>query len=581
MRRIEQLAAALAGLVLGVVAYRILRDDLHQTVARSVPTIAIGWTAIASGLIAWTRRPLNHLGPLMTALGLAVLVRPWQYSDDAALFTIGFALGQLNVALFGHVALAYPSGRVTDRLELMLVRTGYVAAVAFPLAALLVYGGSGLRYVPPGPGSLTILTRSDDLARDIEQAFVFVVYGILATCFVALVVRRLARATPRERRTFAPLLLAAVLAALRAISECAFTFVSPPPAIVDRLYWWQVAGQILLPVALLVGMLNSRLAHAHMSELVVELDQASPDQIEASLARHLADPTLQLVYRPPGYAGYVDGGGVPVTLPSGADRRSVTTIEHEGEPIAAIFHDPSLDDEPELVRSAAAAARLAIENGRLHAEVLAQLGLVQESRRRLVEAGDEQRRRIERDIHDGAQQRLVALALELRATQRRLGGRVDPDVERALSAAVEELQLAVSELRELARGVHPAILAEEGLAAALGSLASRTPMRVTVEDAPAGRLPPEVEAAAYFVACEGLANATKHAGATCVRIRAVRRNGQLVIEVADDGVGGADLRSGTGLRGLADRLEALGGRLQVESPPGGPTRLTGELPCVS
>ena len=579
MRKL-QLAIGAAGLVLGVVSYRLLRDDLHQSVARSLPTVVIGWSAIASGLIAWRRRPANRLGALMAAYGLAVLVRPWQYSGEAALFTVGYALGQLNVALFGHVALAYPTGRITDRLELWLVRIAYTMALLLPLATLLVYDGSGLRYVPPGPESGLLLRADPELARDLEQTFVIVVYGILAACFVALVVRKLVRATPRLRRVLAPLLLAAVLAALRAISEFAFTFVSPPPEFVHRLYWWQVAGQILLPVALLAGLLRAQLARAQIGDLLLELDHAAPDGIRDALAHHLGDPGLQLVFWLPERGTYVDAAGTAIQLPSSSEGRSVAKIANDGERLAAIIHDPSLDEEPELVRSAGTAARLALENARLHAEVRAQLVQVQESRRRIVAAGDEQRRRIERDIHDGAQQRLVALALELRATQRRLGGRVDPDVERVLSGAVEELQVAVSELRELARGVHPAILAEEGLAGALESLAVRTPLDVTVERAPAERLPPEIEAAAYFVACEALANAVKHAEASRVRISAVREHGKLVVEVADDGRGGAN-PAGTGLRGLADRLDAHGGRLLVTSPAGGGTRVVGELPCAS
>ena len=578
--RTLQVAIATAGLVLGVFAYRLLHDDLDQSVIRSLPAVAIGWSAIASGLIAWRQRPANHLGPLMAAYGLAVLVRPWQYSSDALVFTIGYALGQLNVALFGHTTLAYPTGRITDRLELWLVRAGYTFAVLLPLATLLVYDGSGLHYVPSGPESLLLVRADPELAHHLEQAFVVIVYGILAACFVALIVRKLVRATPRMRRILAPLLLAAVLAALRALTEFVFTFVSPTPAFLGDLYWWQVAGQILLPVALLAGLLRAKLARAHIGDLLLELDTTPPDGIRDALAHHLDDESLELVFWLPERRAYVDAGGATAGLPLPGEGRTVTEIAHDGERVAAIIHDPSLDEEPELVRSAGAAARLALENARLHAEVRAQLVQVQESRRRIVAAGDEQRRRIERDIHDGAQQRLVALALELRATQRRLGGRVDPDVERVLSGAVEELQVAVSELRELARGVHPAILSEEGLAGALESLAARNPLDVTVTGAPPGRLPPEIEAAAYFVACEALANAVKHAEASRVTISVVQEHGNLVVEVVDDGRGGAN-PAGTGLRGLADRLEAHGGRLTVASPPGGGTRIVGELPCAS
>lgn len=581
MRLLVAAVAAVAGVVLGVIAYRLQHDDLHQTVLRSIPAVAIGWTAIASGLIATDKRPGNRLGLLMVAYGFAVLIRPWQYSSDDVVFTIGYALGQLNVALAGHVVLAYPRGRVSDPLELALVRAGYVATALIPLATLLVYDGSaGLAYVPPGPESLLLAVASDTVAAGFEDAFVLLVYGLLAASFLALVVRKLARATSRERRLLAPLVLAAFVVATRALTEMLLAFVSPPPAIVERLYWWQVAGQLLLPVALLAGLLRSHLARAHVGELVLELDQVGPEGIRDALARHLDDPSLGLAFWLPDLGVYVDARGEPVTLPRADPRRSVTELRHGDEPIAAIAHDPSLDDEPALA-AAGAAVRLALENARLHAEVLAQLQQVQESRARIVAAGDEQRRRIERDIHDGAQQRLVALALQLRAEQRRRGGTLDPQLEAVLTDAVDELQLAVSELRELARGVHPAVLTEEGLAGALESLAGRTPLAVTVEAAPKDRLPAEVEAAAYYVACEALANAVKHAAASHVRIRAAREDGMLVIRVADDGVGGATLTGGTGLRGLADRVEAYGGRLRVESTPGTGTVVVGEIPCAS
>jgi signal transduction histidine kinase len=238
-----------------------------------------------------------------------------------------------------------------------------------------------------------------------------------------------------------------------------------------------------------------------------------------------------------------------------------------------------LRDEPELIEAATAAARLALENARLSAELRSQLDKVKESRARLVSAADAERRRIERDIHDGAQQRLVALALELRSAELRARENGDAEVEQLLSSAVDDLQAAVDELRELARGVHPAILTEEGLAAALESLVLRAPIPVDLEEAPELRLAPEVEAAAYFVACEGLVNIVKHAGASAAALSARRRDGLLVVEVVDDGVGGAEL--GSGLRGLIDRVEAVGGRLRIDSSPTEGTRIVAEIPCAS
>ena len=425
-----------------------------------------------------------------------------------------------------------------------------------------------------------LLHAEPGIAHQLDRAFVLGGYGVLAAIFIALVIRKFVRASVRMRRILAPLLLAAVVAGLRALTETALTFTSLPQFFASRLYWWQVAGQILLPIAMLVGLLRARLARSHVGELVLELDHTPPEGSATLLP--VTSATRASSSSSGSRAGRLrrrDRRGGRASEP--ASTRSVTAISHGGERIAVIVHDRSLDDEPQLLQAAATAARLTLENARLHAEVRAQLVQVEESRRRIVAAGDEQRRRIERDIHDGAQQRLVALALELRATQRRLGGRVDPDVERVLTGAVAELQVAVSELRELARGVHPAILTEEGLPGALESLASRTPLDVRVEGGFDERLPPEIEAAGYFLACEALANAVKHADATHVRISAVREDGKLVLEVVDDGCGGADPTAGSGLRGLADRLEAHGGRLVVADAAGGGTRVLGEIPCAS
>jgi signal transduction histidine kinase len=573
---------ALLAAALAVLAYRLLHHDLDQEVVRSLPTGLIGLTAVAAGLIAWGRERSRRIGTLMTALGFAVLVRPWQYSHESGLFTVGFLLSELNLALFAHVTFAYPFGRVTDRLERWFVATGYAVALFFPFATLLFYDGMApLNYVPPGTESIIRVASSDRVVEDLQDAFVFLGYGVLTAVFVALVVRKFAGATPRMRRILLPLLLAAVIAAVRALSEVLFVFVSPPPAIVDRLYWWQVAGQIALPIALLAGLLSSRLARANVADLVRELDHVAPRELPGALARALGDPSLEVAYWLPERGAYADADGHEVELPGESGRRAVTVLEHEGEPIAALLHDPALRADPELVEAAGAAARLALENARLHAEVQAQLAQVQASRVRIVEAGDEQRRKIERDIHDGAQQRLVALALELRTAQRKLGVDADPEIATVLDQAVGELQLAVSELRELARGVHPAILTEEGLGAALDSVAGRTPIPVEIVSVPAARLPPEIEAAGYFVACEALANAVKHADATGVTINAYRIDGTLVVEVVDDGRGGAEIGAGSGLRGLSDRVEAYGGRLVVNSPTGGGTRVRAELPCGS
>jgi len=570
-----------AGVVLGVFAFDIQVDDLHSPTERAAAQVVLGWTYVAVGLLAWIRRRGNPIGPLLVAAGLAWLARQLRYADTAALFTVFFLLGDVCYALVGHAVLAYPTGKVRGRFERGIVIAGYTTALLFPLAALLLYDGrSQLIQMQPIPHeNLVGIADSARAVELLQKTEVIVLFGVLATLLLVVIVRRLAGATARERRMLAPLLVAAVAIVLRAVFECVFTFVDRPFAY-DYLFWWQFAAVIALPLALVAGLLRARLARVAIGDLVIELEHTPTSGLRDSLARALDDPSLELALALPGRRGFVDDSGRPVRLPENDPRRAVTTVEHDGEVIAALVHDPSLLEERQLVQAVGAAAHLALENARLQAELRAQLALVEESRARIVAAGDEERQRIERDLHDGAQQRLVAMAIELRSAQRRLGGNLDPEVERLLTTTVDDLQTAVQELRELASGIHPTILAEGGLAAALDSLAARSPVPVTVT-ATRDRFAPEVETDAYFVACEALANVAKHARATHATVTARRDNGVLLIEIEDDGAGGARLDAGSGLRGLADRVEARGGHLRLDSPAGQGTRVVGEIPCAS
>lgn len=581
MKRLIGLALLVGGACLGIVAYRVQLHAHHQS-DHALAVVAIGWSFLGAGLVAWNQRAANRIGPLMVLTGFALLARQLRYSEDALLFTVFFMLGDLSYALVGHSALAYPSGRVTDRAERRLVVAGYATVLIFPPLTALFYGYDPrhilIQFDPLPRDSLINVTSNTHVVELLQKTQIVIFFGILATLYIALIARRFWHATPRMRRIQAPLLLAAVAFALRAVFECVFTFADNPVAS-DYLFWWQSAALIALPIGLVAGLLRAQLARAGVGDLVVELEHARPQDLRDALARSLGDPTLEVVFWLPDGETYADAAGAPVDLPE-HDGRAVTRLEHDGEPLAAIVHDPSLLEEPRLVRAAGAAARLALENAQLQAETRAQLAQVKESRIRIVTAADEERRRIERDLHDGAQQRLAALAVQLRTAQRRLDSRDDPEVNALLDSAVAELQAANEELRELVRGVYPAILTEEGLAAALESLALRSPFPLDL-DVLEGRFSPRVEATAYFVACEGLANVAKHAQASRASVCIARRNGVLSVEIADDGVGGAQPLEGSGLSGLADRVEALGGRLQVRSPAGEGTRVMAEIPCES
>ena len=296
------------------------------------------------------------------------------------------------------------------------------------------------------------------------------------------------------------------------------------------------------------------------------------------LAESLGDRSLSIAYWLPDREIFVDETGHTVTLPESGSRRAWTAVERDGRRVAAIVHDAELHTGPELVQAAAAAAALALDNERLKADLRARVEELRVSRVRIVDAADAARRRLERDLHDGAQQQLVSLALDLRVLKARV--RDQPEAVALVDEVSEKLATGLAELRELARGIHPAVLTERGLGPAIESLAERTPIPVACQvDVGAARLPPGIEAAAYFVVSEALTNVVRYAQADHAWVDIRRAAGDVVVTVRDDGLGGADIAAGTGLRGLADRLSALEGELHVVSPPGNGTRIEARIPC--
>jgi len=325
-----------------------------------------------------------------------------------------------------------------------------------------------------------------------------------------------------------------------------------------------------------VRLVTAQRARGAVGAALVSLDPASaPDRLRDALARAVGDSALQLAIREAGSDTYLDTRGQRVDPDHPSPGMMVTALK-AGD--AVIIHDEQLKQEPELIRVTAAAANVALQHARLTAAIEEQLTLVQASRARIVEAGDAERRRLERDLHDGAQQRLVTLSLMLAMLRERSSGG-DAELESLIDAASSEAREALIELRELAHGIHPAVLTESGLAGAVEALVERCPVVTTIAAVPAERYPPAVEAAAYFVVSEALANCAKHAQGATATV-SIRRQGQrLLLRVDDDGPGGARLDAGSGLRGLADRVAALGGELRVVSRRGHGTHLEAEIPC--
>jgi signal transduction histidine kinase len=345
-------------------------------------------------------------------------------------------------------------------------------------------------------------------------------------------------------------------------------------------FWVDQALTAAYPLAFLLGLLRTRISRSAVGDLVIELGQESMPSsgLRDALARRLGDPSLEIAYRIDERDGWVDGSGRPFEMPVANGDRIATVLELDGEPIAALIHDEALREEPELVEAVVSAARLAVTNERLQARVRAQLETVRRSRARVVAAADEERRRLERDLHDGAQQHLVGLSLLLALAEEQVAAGDGPEGMRLLGEARAEAQDALAELRDLARGIHPAILTNAGLGPAVRSLINRSPIPVRLEAIPERRFAPGVEATAYFAIAEALTNSAKHAGGSGAIVSLVARNGHLLVDVTDDGIGGAD-SNGSGLRGLSDRIGAAGGTMGIESPPQGGTHLHLELPC--
>ena len=523
---------------------------------------------ILAGLVAWWRRPESRFGPLMVGAGFAVFLSSFQWANAPAPYTLGLAFDLLPVALFLHLFLAFPDGRVERRSERAVLTAAYGAAVGLQLVKMLLGAG--------GPDNLLALA-AEPAAANIVQDVQLIALATLALIGIALLaVRRRRHGRPLRRSV--SLLVDSFALGLGMIATLMLAGAFELPAFETiRRVTFGVLG--LAPVAFLIGLMDARLARSGVGDLVVELRaDPPPTALRDALARALRDESLTLAYWLPEFGTWADVDGRPVGLPRPDSGRATTLIDRDGAHIAALVHHPSVDDEPELLDAVSAAAGIALENGRLHAELRARLDELRGSRGRVIEAGLKERRKLERNLHDGAQQRLIALSLDLRLLEQRLGH--DPDARASLDQARQEIALSLEELRAVARGIHPAVVSGHGLAVALESLAARAPVPVRLSVEVDGRVHERLEVAAYYVVCESLANIGKHAQATSARVHVARANGSLVVEVVDDGIGGADSEDGTGIRGLADRVEALGGRLRVWTPYGGGTRVRAEMPCA-
>jgi len=567
-------ALVVAGLALGLAALALATtsDREDDSVAWIVLALTLGWGFAGAGIFAWWRRPENRIGPLMTLVGFMWFLGALRSADTAWAYTLGLLVGALWIGALVHMLIAFPTGRVEPGVERGVVILGWSTSIVLPfLAALVTARPNGCRDCPDN----LLLAWDSDTASSVVEGTGLVASVVLLVGLGVVLIRRWRGFGKVQRRALAPVVWTAAAVAVVGIAS-----VLPIALGADEVSHVVDAVLIVLitalPFAFLVGLMRSSLSRAGaVSALFERLGGVSARD---ALAEALGDHSLALAYWLPDSGRYVDARGQTVALPTSDEDRAVTAIERDGAPVAAIVHDPALLDDRELVRTAGAAAALALENERLAAELRARYDDLRAASARLVAAGDAARRRIERDLHDGAQQRLVSLSVTLNLARRH----AEPGSQTAslLDSAMGELTAGLSELRELARGIHPAVLTERGLDPALAGLAARAPLPVTISAPLDARLPPAVEAAAYFVVMESLTNVAKYASASGAEVTIKQENGDVVIDVADDGVGGADPAIGTGLMGLADRVTALGGRLEVESPPGGGTIVRAEMPAA-
>ena len=562
--------AALAG-----GAFVLRREGPNGIDSWDILNTLVGWTFVGSGLFVWQRRPANRMGRLLAGVGalwlIGLVLRQFSVS---ATFTVGIFLGDLWTVALIWALLAFPDGRLTTRFDRIVLAVAF--AVVGPLEMLwLLFWEAGSH-----PGNALAVWPNERIAGDIDTVQRLVLAAATIALAAVLAHRWLCANRPM-RWALAPALAGAGSMLIGASSNLLNKFKVQTP---EPLQWSLLLTLALIPIAVVAGVLRTHLARAAVTNLLLSLrESASPADLREPLSRALNDPTLTLAYWLPQRGQYVDAAGQPTELVPQRGR-TTTVIERGGTKVAAVQHDAILTEEPDLLDAVTAAAGMALENGRLQAELKAKLDELQESRARVVEAGHSERKRLERNLHDGTQQRLVALSMKLSVLERRL--EPDSDERERVAQARAEIAQSLGELRDVARGLYPSVLALHGLPAALRSLTDEAgiPVQLTIDGAIDGTadggpgLPEPVEITAYYVTSECLANIGKHTRASAATVDVVRAGTALVVEVADNGVGGTDMARGSGLRGLADRVEAIGGTLEIWSGASGGTRIRARLP---
>jgi signal transduction histidine kinase len=580
MRRanLARLAAGLVALAVGVGALAIAQGPGRSTTyagrsgLATALTVAAGLALAVAGLVTSFSRRTARIGDLAVLAGVVWFAPVWVGWDKGPplVRTLGMLAAGSAFPLLLHLVVAYPSGRLRGAVAWTLVPAVYLeAAVAALGQALFRHPFFDPNCWANCTDNLFLLRSLPPLARGIEVADRWFT-AAAAAALVTLCAWRLLRDSGPARRALLPVALPAILLAAAVVAHAIALqrrpLEDPSDPAFSAIFVIGCVAVLLLAAGLVWAAVRTRVQRRAVARIATSLGQAPPPgSLQAALAKAVGDPALQIAHWLPDSEHYVDANGRPVAEPVAGSGRAVTALVRDGRRIAIVSHTAAL---PDLERELGAAVRLALENERLQAEALAQLDQLRASRIRIVETGDTERRRLERNLHDGAQQRLLALSYDLRLARAQAETDGDPQTGSLLTLATDQAQAALGELRELAHGIYPAILAEADLAPALASLADTAALPVEIRDPVEGRYPAAVETAAYLLVAEALQDAAGR-GASHATVSVHKDGDRLVVTVEDDG---SDRTSA--MVQLTDRVGALDGRLTVE-----PTRLRAELPC--
>ncbi len=560
----------------GATMAALTNQQIDQPGIEITVRVLTGWTWLGVGIFACWRRPDNSFGKWMVFTSFAWLAQFLTYANSSLVFTAGLVISYVFPFALIQTLVRFPTGRIESQTDRWVVR---LVLVALGLVTLVLFFSTSENFgYDDAPNNLLMVT--DSLTT---VTVLFIVANAFAIILVLALIHsfttKYSSASPPMRRLIGPVLWTStfLLAMLGITSVFSIAGLDGAEQVLGFI---SALNAMALPIAFLVGLARSKLVRGQALGRMLEkvAHENDPVKMQAAVAEALGDPSVELLFWLPETRQYVDARGLPAREPDSGSDRAASFVTMDGRKVALIVHDGALLEEPEKIEAVSRGAALAFENARLEAEVRANVAELRASRARIVEAGDAARREIERNLHDGAQQNLVSLALKLQMAR----SRIDSDPQTAveiLDGASAELEQTLAELRELARGIHPAVLSDRGLDAALLALAHRAPLPVEVGEMPDERLPEPVEAAAYYVVAESLTNVVRYADASRAKVDIIQFDGMVRIRIADDGVGGADPAQGSGLNGLADRVAALDGHFMLASPTGLGTIVEAIVPC--